>query len=81
MFAGDPFFCNVRRGGIEMPKYEVIVGNIGTVHTCNNPVDACRVYGDYKKQSEANIGRASGESVVVMEDHEFYMEYVGTIEE
>ncbi len=58
-----------------MSIYEVIVGNIGTVHVGNNPVDARSVYGAYKRKSLANDGRAAGESVVLLKDYEIDIEY------
>lgn len=53
-----------------MSMYEVVVGNIGSVHTTNNPVDANRVYGIYKKQSQSEVGRAGGEDVTIFKDGE-----------
>jgi hypothetical protein len=53
-----------------MARYEVICGNIGTVYDGNNPVEARRIYGIYKEQSETGYGRAGGESVTIMEDGE-----------
>ena len=58
-------------------EYQVIVGNIGTVHDSNNPVDANKVYGDYKRQSEDGYGRASGESVTLLVDGEIRFEHLG----
>jgi len=58
-------------------KYEVIVGNIGTVHSCNNPVEAAAVYGDYKRQSETNYGRAAGETVYLLKNGEPMYEHHG----
>jgi hypothetical protein len=60
-----------------MSKYVVIVGNIGTVHEGNNPVDACKVYGQYKRLSVDKVGRAAGESVVLMRDDEPMHEHHG----
>lgn len=48
--------------------WEVIVGNIGTVLTTENGFDAKQTYSDYKKQSESEHGRASGESVVLLKN-------------
>ncbi len=56
-------------------KYTVIVGNIGLVHEGNNPVEASSIYGEYKRQSKNNYGRAAGESVCVMKDDEILYTY------
>jgi len=59
--------------------YKVIVGNIGTVHTTNNPIDANRVYGIYKKQSQSEVGRAGGEDVTIFKDDEPVLEFIGSL--
>jgi len=59
--------------------YEVIVGNIGTVHTTNNLVDAVRVYGIYKKQSQSEVGRAGGEDVSLFKDGELFLGFFGSL--
>lgn len=58
-------------------RYQVIVGNIGTVYDGNNYIDACKDYGEYKKQSIGTHGRASGEDVVLMEHGEPKLEHIG----
>jgi len=58
-----------------MGKYEVIVGNIGTVYDGNNPVEANTAYGEYKRQSATNYGRAAGESVAMFKDNDIAFEY------
>ena len=63
-----------------MSDYRVMVGNIGEVFQCNNPVEARKVYGEYKRLSESGYGQAAGESVVLMRDDEIDIEYVGTID-
>lgn len=50
--------------------YEVYVNNIGRVHTGNNPVEANKHYGDYKRQSKSGQGRAAGEEVTLWVDGE-----------
>lgn len=62
-----------------MSTYEVVVGNIGTVHTTNNPIDAKRVYGIYKKQSQGESGRAGGEDVTIFKDGDVFLEFTGTL--
>lgn len=56
--------------------YEVIVGNIGTVHTGNNPIEARKVYGEYKTLSQSGHGRAAGEPVTIMRDGDIDLEYI-----
>lgn len=60
-----------------MAFYEVICGNIGQVHSGNNPSDANDMYDEFVRQSKANSGRAAGESVYLMEDGEIIAEYHG----
>ena len=50
--------------------YEVIVGNIGRVHTGNNRREASKVYREYVKDSSQPTGRAGGEQVTLFEDGE-----------
>ncbi len=59
--------------------YEVVVSNIGKVHTGNNPVDARKVYGEYCLQSQSNAGRAGGEDVTLFKDGEPELEFVGQL--
>lgn len=56
-------------------NYQVIVGNIGIVHEGINPIEARGVYGDYKRQSQSNYGRAAGETVTILKDGEPCVEY------
>lgn len=46
--------------------YEVIVGNIGTVHSGPNKKEALRVYRMYRQHSLDEYGRAANESVTLM---------------
>ena len=62
-------------------KYEVVVGNVGSVYHTNNPVHANRIYGEYKTDSTEGVGRASGESVVLLEDGEPKFEHIGVQDE
>lgn len=63
-------------GGLH--KYEVIVGNIGTVYSGNNFMQASAKYATYVKQSKSGVGRAGGESVTLMHDGEIRKEHEGT---
>ena len=58
-----------------MSNYQVIVGNIGTVHEGNNPATARGVYDEYKQQSQSGYGRAAGEPVTMFKDGEPHVEY------
>ena len=58
-------------------EYAVIVGNIGYVHEGSNYRVALSVYASYVRDSKANKGRAGGESVTLMVDHEPEKEYIG----
>lgn len=51
-----------------MEKFQVIVGNIGTVIDTNSRREAEATYNEYVKQSESGHGRAGGESVTLWED-------------
>lgn len=58
-------------------RYQVIVGNIGTVYDGSNMIEANRTYGEYKRQSLSGIGRAGGESVTLMDGEEIKYEHFG----
>jgi len=60
-----------------MPRhtYEIIVGNIGQVHTGTNMSQALQVYNVYVDLSQRLYGRASGEDVTMFKDGEVYKEY------
>ena len=61
-------------------EYEVICGNIGTVHT-GAAIRAAEIHFDeYVAQSKSEYGRAAGESVTLMRDGEIHREYIGTLE-
>lgn len=58
-----------------MKTYQVIVGNVGTVHTGNNPVLARKDFGEYKRQSREGDGRAAYETVTLLCDGEIEAEF------
>jgi hypothetical protein len=62
-----------------MATYQVIVGNIGTVYTGECASDAWADYHEYVGQSLAEHGRASGESVTIMEDDALLCEFIGAV--
>lgn len=53
-----------------MAKYEVIVGNIGTVYSGGSKPVASKTFKEYVKQSLSRTGRAGGEAVTLMHDGE-----------
>ena len=55
--------------------YQVIVGNIGTVFSGNDVVQANRDFDEYVSQSQTGRGRAAGEPVTFMVDGEPTREY------
>jgi hypothetical protein len=55
--------------------YEVIVGNIGTVHTGHNRRAAVRKYNYYVKDSMTGLGRSGNEQVVLTKNGEPIVEY------
>lgn len=57
------------------PRYEVVVGNIGTVASTADRDDALRVAKVYEDQSRTGYGRASGETVTVLCDGEPVWEF------
>lgn len=58
-------------------KYQVIVGNIGTVYSGSSGFDTRVNYNTYVGKSKRNEGRASGESVTLMKDGEIELEFIG----
>lgn len=62
-----------------MAKHEVVVGNIGTVHSSNK--SGLQAYLEYRKLSKDNYGRAAGEDVTWFIDDEPRMEHIGSLTE
>jgi len=61
-----------------MEKFEVVVGNIGTVYSGNNFMQAQTKYTNYVELSRLNSGRASGEAVTLFHNGNIRSEYQGT---
>jgi hypothetical protein len=61
-------------------KYEVTVGNIGTVITTDDKGGAERIYSQYVADSLGGIGRAGGEPVILWEDDEIIRHHNGNID-
>ena len=51
-------------------RYQVIVGNIGTVIDTNSFIEANMVYSGYRKLSREGVGRAAYEQVTLLKDNE-----------
>ncbi len=56
--------------------WEVIVGNIGTVYSGLNELEAREIYQQYCKDSTEYVGRASRENVTLMCDNEIVVELI-----
>ena len=84
--ASDKFYAEDEGGdedtleGIKH-RYEVIVGNIGTVYDGGSRRLADKNYAEYVQQSKSDYGRAAGESVTLMKDDDIAKEYVGTVDQ
>jgi hypothetical protein len=61
-------------------ELEVIVTNIGTVYKGQHSFEARKVFTEYKKLSQANHGRPSGESVYLCRDGEAVQWFEGKLE-
>lgn len=57
-------------------KYQVIVGNIGTVYQGDDEVMAMQNYNTYVEKSKSRYGTAADESVVFLENGEIRVEYM-----
>jgi hypothetical protein len=62
-----------------MPKFTVIVSNIGTVYTGSDSKVAESDYAAYVSASRGNIGNAAGETVTLLKDGEPVKDYIGTL--
>ena len=60
--------------------YEVIVGNVGIVHTGKKSRYAHRKFAWWVKDSKTGLGRSGGESVTLMKDGEIVAEYMGAVD-
>lgn len=56
-------------------RFEIIVGNVGTVYTGNNRVEAENEYRECCAMVDQPYGRASGEDVTFMMDGDIHEEY------
>jgi len=56
-------------------RYQIIVGNVGTVADTDNEDEAIRVFHGNTTISSSGTGRAGHESVVLMRDGEPWVEF------
>ncbi|MCP3678553.1 MAG: hypothetical protein GY721_13515 [Deltaproteobacteria bacterium] len=61
-----------------MFKYQVIVGNVGTVYDGDGYHESLEIYSHYKKASKSGVGRASGEDVALVVDGDIRFETLGS---
>ena len=59
-----------------MRQYQVVVGNVGTVHTGDDYAEAQKEYGDYVEFSKSGGCRCSNEQVTILFGDEILNEYV-----
>jgi hypothetical protein len=64
-----------------MEKYEVVVGNVGTVYSGGFYDSALDAFTIYKSKSLNDYGRAAGEDVTMLKNGEIFREYIGSIAE
>ncbi len=62
-----------------MDRFQVIVGNIGTVYSGDDYEVARAKYESYVTDSREGYGRAGGEDVVLMADDEIEREHHGRL--
>jgi hypothetical protein len=61
-------------------KWEVIVGNVGTVYSGSDESAARAKFASYVEISNGGAGRAGGESVTLMKDGDISEEHAGTVD-
>ena len=62
-------------------RYEIIVGNIGTVEQTDSLQIALKTYGEYVRQSASGVGRAGGETVTLLDSDVVKYEHIGDMED
>lgn len=72
---------SVKNGRGTGHRYEVIVGNIGTVYDGASMSAASETYRDYVMMSKSERGRAGGESVTMLKDGDIVREHAGSSED
>jgi hypothetical protein len=66
-------------GGVVSARYDVVVGNIGTVYSGTDAAEAQRTFATYVQQSLSDSGRAGGEDVTLLRGDEVAQEHVGSL--
>lgn len=66
---------------MKLSMYEVIVGNVGLVHSGTDKSKAYREYDAYVSISQRGKGCASNESVYLMQDGELIREHQGSADD
>jgi hypothetical protein len=56
-------------------RYQVVVGNIGTVYDGDSTMDSIQVFEEYIKVSKGGTGRGGNEKVARLVDGEIFDEY------
>jgi hypothetical protein len=59
-------------------KWEIYVGNIGNVYSGTDSIKAKALFTEYVQRSKNGDGRAAGERVTLVYDHEILQEYPGS---
>ncbi len=62
-------------------RYEVVVGNVGTVYVGNDVQRARETMQTYIEQSKSHVGRAGDENVTLFKSGDIVDEYIGTLNE
>jgi len=70
-------YKSARREVSTVNKYQVVVGNIGTVYSGNSLSLAKNHFEEYVKQSEGGYGRAANEDVTLFRSDEIIDEHFG----
>lgn len=60
-----------------MSKYQIIVGNIGTVYSGENEKESLKIFREYVSQSLHGFAYAGNEDVVILCDGEILKEFYG----
>jgi hypothetical protein len=58
-------------------RYQVVVGNVGTVIDTDNHREAWTLHSEYVELSKNDMGRSSGEDVTTLFNGEIISEYTG----
>ena len=57
-----------------LSEYEVVVGNLGTVHASTSRIEALNTFNRYAELSVKGYGRVAHEPVTLMRDGDIYKE-------